>query len=137
VEFTESGISIFPSSRRIALKPCEFERLVSMINKSGYWQLRFEVPPQESVTDGCGYSLEANTSTQYNFVGTGGACNDTGDFAKACQTLVDFAGLERRIDLAWRPRSDTTTKHIIVEDVQLEDVKEPRKHHPPKMPHPN
>jgi hypothetical protein len=124
------------SSRTIPLKAGEFDTLVSRINGSDYWQLPYDGPPREASFDGCYFSLEASTANQYNFVGTGSS-RDTGGFAKACQALVDFAGLERKIDLVWRPRSDTTARHIIVDDVQLEDVKpEPRKHHPKKL-HPN
>jgi hypothetical protein len=128
------------TSRTIVLQPGEFERLVALINQSGYWKLPYDIPPQEDVTDGCGYSLEANTTKQYNFVSTGGACMDTGGFAKACQALVDFAGLQRKVRVAARNTSSSTdtTKTWIVDDVQLEDVKEPPHPNPhPKKPHPN
>ena len=127
------------TSRTIALKPGDFDKLVSTINNSHYWQLPFDIE-QEAVMDGCGYSLEANTSDQYNYVGTGGACSDTGAFAKACQALVDFAGLQKKISLVWIPKKDTSKRPVVIQDVQLEDIKEtppPRKSHHPKKPHPN
>jgi hypothetical protein len=109
------------TSRTIILKPGEFERLVSVINKSGFWELPYEMPCQDRPMDGWGYSLEANTAMRYNYVGAGSCVPDTGSFTKACQTLVNFAGLERKIRLVWNPTIVADTS------VQLEDVKEPRK----------
>jgi hypothetical protein len=118
------------TSRTIPLKRGEFEHFLDLINKSGYWRLPIHLQ-SEAVMDGDGYSLEANTATQYNFVGTGGICLDTGrPFARACQALVDFAGLQKKIYLVG-------TYSIKVDSVQFEDVKpEPKKHHPKKL-HPN
>jgi hypothetical protein len=127
--------------KRIKITPSGFEHLVQAINASGYWHLPYkEVPCENCAMDGGGFSLEANTSSQYNFVSSGGP--DTSLFNKACQELVRHAGLEKKIQLVWEDRStqpDTAKHSVIVEDVQLEDVKEPKKnrHHPLKTPHPN
>jgi len=113
--------------RTIPLKRGEFEHFVDLINKSGYWRLPIHLP-SEDVMDGSGYSLEANTAEQYNFVGTGGICQDTGrPFAKACQALVDFAGLRQKIYLVG-------TYSLKVDTVQFQDVKhEQKKHHPRRL----
>ena len=126
------------TTRVIDLNPGEFDHFVSLINQCGYWNMPYELPHEE-VMDGCGYSLEANTSNQYNFVGTGGVCADTGGFAKACQALIDYAGLGAKLHIARKkPLGTDTTKPFIAEDVQFEDVKsphEPHKKNHPKKPH--
>ncbi len=129
------------TSRTINLKPVEFQNLIEIINHSGFWRLPYRMPCEDPPFDGYGYILEANTAHQYNYVGAASCDPDTGSFAKACQALVNFAGLQRKIHLVWNPATDTTrhAKPIIVEDVQLEDVKEPRhpKPHHSKKPRPN
>jgi hypothetical protein len=102
------------TSRTLLLKPGDFEHLVSLINRSGYWQLPYEMPCPERPFDGWGYSLEANTAHQYNYVEAGSCIPDTSNFTKACQALVNFAGLERKIHLLQNPsiEVDTTTSQI-------------------------
>lgn len=135
-EYPQSKPSFAFTSRTIPLQPVEFQHFVSLINESGYWKLPYKIPCSDPPFDGWGYSLEANTAHQYNFVGAGSCDPDTGSFAKACQALVNFAGLQKKITIVWNPTMVVdSSKHIVIEDVQLEDVKEkspPHKPHHPK-----
>jgi hypothetical protein len=118
------------SSKTIRLSPHDFVHLISVINASGFWHLPYNMPCQFRPMDGWGYSLEANTSSRYNYV-SAAMCGDstTSAFDSACQELVRYAGLEKKIHLIWNKtmRADSARKPLVVQDVQLEDVKEPRK----------
>jgi hypothetical protein len=129
------------TSKKIPITTATFDHLVKGFNDAGYWHLPHELPCQFPPMDGWGYSLEANTARQYNYV-VAGSCDDKGRaFDSACQELVRYAGLEKMIHLIPDWRADTTRKPIVIEDVQLEDVKEPKpqkpKHQPIKTPLPN
>jgi hypothetical protein len=126
---------------KTALTEKQYQYLVDLINASGYWQMPNTPRCTEEFTDGDGFSLEANTPEKYNVV-AGPVChNDSSRYYKACQELVRYAGLEKMIHLIPDWRADTTRKPIVIEDVQLEDVKEPKpqkpKHQPIKTPLPN
>ena len=73
----------------------EFYRIVSLINKSGYWKLPMHLTSKEESSDGFEYILEANTAKKYNCV-FADDFNDEEDFKKACQELVACAGLDVR-----------------------------------------
>jgi hypothetical protein len=121
----------------------EYHSFVNRLNASGYWQMPYKRECNEAIADGPAYlALEANTPEKYNFV-SGYVCpNDTIDFYKACQELVRYAKLDKEFGLLWidHPQPDTSTrKPIVIQDVQLEEVKEPKKekHKRIKTPHPN
>ncbi|HEV3411737.1 MAG TPA: hypothetical protein VG101_04620 [Puia sp.] len=131
----------YQSSTR-AITQSEYQLFIDSLNASGYWHLPYVRECHEGIAvDGPSYfSLEANTPDQYNFVSGYPCPNDTNLFYKACQHLARLAGLEKEIDLLWIEVPPDTTQHkkpIVVEDVQFEDVKEPRKPHHPKKLHPN
>jgi hypothetical protein len=125
--------------KTIPLKPADFKHLITVINESGYWHLPFKFPCEDPPMDGWGYQLEANTVYQYNFVGAGSCDPDTSAFTKACQELVHYAGLDDKIQLVTKIDPQTHREPVVVEDVQLEDVKEPNqpKRKKIKTPHPN
>lgn len=113
----------------------DFNHLVEIINKSGYWKMPYAFPSDDCCTDGYGYSLEANTAHKYNFA-TATISFDSSkqriNFSKACQEIIKYAHLEKEISL-WDD-SKTDTSHIVIQDVQLEEVKPPpskynKKHH--------
>lgn len=118
------------TSKSIALKPGEFQHFVSLINQSDYWQLPIGGPPHEAAMDGCSYSLEANTTDRYNFVQTGGI-PDTGSFAKACQALVDFAGIKKEVYVSSPIQLEVDT------GIAYPEVHQPRRSHRVKKPPPN
>jgi hypothetical protein len=126
--------------KSIKTKKEDFDNFVTLLNSSGYWHLPITMPLVERRMDGWGYTLEANTQVQYNTVSDGSYGDDTSQFTKACQTLLDLAGLEKKITIFHDGTADTTSTKPIVEDVQLREVKEPdqsRKSKKPKKLHPN
>jgi hypothetical protein len=128
------------TTKMISLKPDDFKHLVNTVNASGYWHLPPNLPCEEPPMDGWGYQLEVNTASQYNFVGAGSCDPDTSAFTKACQLLVHYAGLDKKINLVSQVDPKTHRTPIVVEPVQLEDVKEEpvkHKHKKLKTPHPN
>ena len=115
------------TTKTIPLKPAAFKHLITVINASGYWHLPFKIPCESPPMDGWSYQLEANTAYQYNLVSAGSCDPDTSAFAKACQELVHYAGLDDKIHLVTQVDPQTHRQPVVVEDVQLEDVKEPKK----------
>lgn len=79
----------------------QYYKLVSTINKSGYWKFPIFLKPKEEYTDGFEYILEANTSKKYNFV-SAGDINDEREFQKACQALIDAAGMGKEYQVYWK-----------------------------------
>jgi hypothetical protein len=115
-------------TKKIVLSSSEFGHLVSVINDSGYWKLPYSVPCFAEFFDGYGFSLEANTRTQYNFVEAGTCNEDRSKFAHICQEIVKCAALEKDVDLLWftRPKAkEEGPSDVFVQDVTLADVKEP------------
>lgn len=81
----------------------DFRHIVSVINASGYWNMPPQIVCKEvGATDGEGFSLEANTFKKYNYVAFG-TCNDNTKqqlaFCKACQEIIKYAKLNKRIQL--------------------------------------
>jgi hypothetical protein len=119
-------------SKKIPITPPIFAHLISGFNAAGYWRSPLDVACSDYPFDGDGFTLEANTALQYNFV-RGGSCSDadSGHFKHACLELIRYAGLK---NLIWDETApgDTVKKPFIIDDVQLQDVKEepsePKKH---------
>jgi hypothetical protein len=117
--------------RTVRLLEKDYTHLLETINQSGYWKMPYEFDCENVGPDGCGYSLEANTNKQYNLVNSGN-CDDTLQsavkFAKACQEIINFAHLEKEIS-TWSDKRETdTSKNIVIEDIQLPEIKEPKWH---------
>ena len=121
-----NSIPIKYTTTKIPISPEEYRRLVSAINASGYWRLpsRHTYPP--GGTEGS-YSLEANTPQQYHYVHDPYDLNDSGKYALACQELVNSAKMGKEIRLVSDHTIDTVKPAMIIQDVQLEEVKEPKK----------
>jgi hypothetical protein len=126
------------TTKKIPITRSDFIHLVTVINASGYWRLPPKLPCQYPPMDGWGYDLEANTAFKYNFV-SAGSCEDsvTHPFTKACQQLVRYAGMDKRIHLYSELKSDTVKQPLIIEDVQLEDVKQELPKHKHRKPRQN
>ena len=129
--------------KTVKITPETFHRLVEQINASGYWQFPPKTPPDDEkfdVFDAAGYILEANTPQKYNMVE---GCLCGGDSIRRIESILDELAKAAKMDkeiIGDTTRSDTIRRTLIVDDVQLEDVKEPKKpkhRHPVKTPHPN
>lgn len=126
-EFAHSKPLFTYTRKSIRINQEDYDHFVSLLNASGYWQLPISMPSLEAGFDGWGYTLEANTALQYNNVSDGNGGAETSQFARACQMLIDLAGLEKKIKIYYGGPADTAArKPVVVEDVQLEDVKEPK-----------
>lgn len=78
----------------------EFYKLIKDINASDYWALSFRVKCNYYPdTDGDAFSLEANTKEKYNIVLLNGCYNDHLNFTKACQKLIQLAGVGKEYGL--------------------------------------
>lgn len=75
-----------------------YRHLVELINTSGYWTISKKDECWGVVADGASFSLEANFPSKYNIVEKS-ICNDSSLFKKACQELVNEAGLGSEIKL--------------------------------------
>ena len=115
------------SLKRIPISKKTFTHIVSSLNKSGYWQLPFEVKCVEMPTDGCTYILEANTQSRYNIVRRVDCPYDTSEYVKACQELVTQARMEKEINLVWNfkkyPRDYVSPENSKVRELQLQELK--------------
>jgi hypothetical protein len=111
------------------IEPAAYKTFVDSLNASGYWEMPYKRECNVEMADGPAYfSLEANTPNRYNFVNGYSCPNDTNRFYKACEQLIHLAGLDKEFHLLWiEPPPDTTArKPLVIENVQLEDVKEPK-----------
>lgn len=88
------------TTKTISISKQQYRQLVMAINNSGYWQLPYYVHSTEQYTDGFSYYLEANTNKKYNCVGADNI-NDKKPFAKACQALIDAAGMGKEYTVYW------------------------------------
>ncbi len=79
--------------KKIPITDSAFDHLVKGFNDAGYWRIALDVPCSETPFDGDGFTLEANTASQYNLV-SGSSCSDadSGRFKQACQELIHYAG---------------------------------------------
>ena len=88
------------SVAKINLTRQQYNSLIQEINSSGFWSLPYEVKCEATPTDGFGFTLEANTHEKYKVVSIG-VCgeNNASKFTKACQKLIQFAKLDKEINL--------------------------------------
>lgn len=91
-------------------KQKDFDHFVAQLNASDYWHLPVTMPTLEAKFDGWGYTLEANTALQYNVVSDGSYGDNTTQFTKACQTLIDCAGLQKKIKIFYDSTQNASPK---------------------------
>lgn len=106
----------------VTLTKEKFLAIINEINNSGYWKLPYHVE-YGGCMDGFGFTLEANTATKYKIVSASSCNGDTSKFSKACQKLIDYAGLEKEVQVYYSPNiSDTSKSRLVIQDVQLESI---------------
>jgi hypothetical protein len=118
-------------SKEIPITNDDYKRIVSGINKTGFWEFPTEFECIDRPMDGQGYILEANTRSKYNYVHISD-CEEPSSrktqFAKACQELVKLSGLDKEISLYWDGKTNPAdTTELQVQDIELENIKEPPK----------
>jgi hypothetical protein len=92
---------------KINLSKQEYKSLIQQINSSGFWTMPYKIECQYQPMDGDGFTLEANTRKRYKIVNVGGCPGDTTKFTKACQKLVEFAKMDKEIQLIWNWSGET------------------------------
>lgn len=81
----------------VSISSSLYNKLLSKINSSGYWQLPPHIECGQEYLDGYGFILEANTDRKYNYVGLANCPEKSLMFSKACQAIIDAAGLDKKI----------------------------------------
>jgi len=88
-----------------------FREMVEQINASGYWKLPHHIDDGAGAADGTSFTLEANTAAKYNIVNRVGDPGNGGGFAGLCQKIIEFAGLDKKLD------TDPAWKTVVVKPV--------------------
>lgn len=85
----------------ILLSKEKYDTLINIIDASGYWSLPYKRECENETMDGYGFTLEANTQRKYNIVFSTDCPGDTTKFTKACQKLIEYANMDKKINLIW------------------------------------
>ncbi len=96
-------------SLKINLSNREYHCLINEINESGYWSLPFEFEMSEDAPNNSygSFYLEVNTKSKYKVVKFGNWDIDVPiAFKKACQRLVNLAGLNKEIGIYREDKSN-------------------------------
>ena len=111
-------------SKSIPISKKIFNRLAKLINESGYWQMQRQSDCKDIPTDAEGFSLEANTPTEYKFVTSASCPDDKRKFTLACQEIVKYAGLDKEIKFIWSGEvTQPDTSDLLETPIILKDVK--------------
>ena len=78
------------STKKISISQAEYNKLVTSINESGYWQLPFKFNCHNIPTDAGVYTLEANTITKYNIVKSVD-CGDSSKYLDILRVIIKAA----------------------------------------------
>mgnify|MGYP006943152774 CR=1 FL=1 len=92
---TTYSIQITPISKSL------FVRLIDTLNSAGYWRMPYQINCNNIPTDAGGFVLEANTGLKYNVVKSIDCPGDSSRYNKACQEIINAAGLKKEIQLIW------------------------------------
>ena len=87
------------SIRKIPITKKIFGNLVKNINEAGYWRMPFENLCYPIDNDPSSFILEANTPDKYNVAMSLICSNDTTNYKKACQELINYAKMDKEIHL--------------------------------------
>jgi hypothetical protein len=86
------------SMTSVLLTDSQLKQFLDLLDKSGYWNLPYDIHCDDPPTDGEGFILEANTEHYYNAVGAS-SCSDSNSSTKlktACQQLIDYSGFGKQ-----------------------------------------
>ncbi len=86
------------STETIRLSSRKYSKIISLINKSGYWKMPPSTQCKVTVVDGGASILEANTKHQYNYVASGSCTEEKSAFEKACSEITRLAEMEKRFE---------------------------------------
>jgi hypothetical protein len=86
--------------KKIKLSKQQYCNLIESLNKTGFTTLPWKIDYPENVTDGGGYTFEANTKNKYKFFVCYGLPIDTLPITRFCQYLIDFSKIDKKITLS-------------------------------------
>lgn len=118
-----SGETFSPVISRFPITKQQYTSFIQAINSSGFWALPHKIDCNVSMTDGYGFRLEANTRAKYKVVDVAGCPNDSSDFTKACQRIIEFAKQDKKFDLIG-DESSSTVDTVVIQEVELEQINE-------------
>jgi hypothetical protein len=98
----------------------QYRSLVEGINTSGFWSLPYHIDCAASIADGVEFTFEANTKKKYKVVWVFSCPNDTSNFHKACQKIVEAAKMDKEVQLIWWENPDTSTEKV--EPVKIQSI---------------
>jgi hypothetical protein len=104
----------------------QYKSLVEGINTSGFWSLPYHIDCAASIADGVEFTFEANTKKKYKVVWVFSCPNDTSNFHKACQKIVEAAKMDEEVQLVWWEKNSTSTEKVEpvkVKSVTIEPIK--------------
>jgi hypothetical protein len=87
------------SIKKIGISRLQFYKLIEHINTLGFWKLPYRIECVEIMTDDFAYFLELNTPNQYKIVKAVGCPDETTNFLKLCEKIVQQAGMQKQIHL--------------------------------------
>jgi hypothetical protein len=87
------------SINKIGFTKQKFFKLIEEINSSGFWKSPFKLNCDAASTGDFGYFLEMNTPNQYKIVKAVGCPDETTNFLKLCEKIVQLAGMQKQIQL--------------------------------------
>lgn len=86
-------------TKKIKLSSKQYCNFIDSLNASGFWSLPWRIDFPEEVTDGGGYTFEANTKNKYKIVICFDLPIDSLRLTEFCRSLISFADIDKRIKL--------------------------------------
>ena len=95
---------------KISISTFQYRKLIKLINESGYWKMPIRNHCSNPPSDGFEFILEANTGLKYNFVQSGMCLDNSTNFTKACQELIKYAKVDKKIWVDLNERNNNKNK---------------------------
>lgn len=121
-----TGEKFIPEIAKFPLTKQQYISIVQEINASGFWAMPWRIECRETMTDGYGFHLEANTKNKFQIVYVMGCPDDSTKFTKACQKIIETAKMDKKYNLIWSGEV-ATVDSIDVAPVELEQIKKEKK----------
>lgn len=114
------------SFRRYSITSQQYNSIIQHIKSSGFWQMPYTLKCEYPSADGAGFVLEANTSKKYGIVRAKDCPDDSSEFTKACQEIINMARMDKEVNLIWDGSIDTLN-NLLIQDVELAPVSEEKR----------
>lgn len=77
--------------RKVKLSKKEYNSLIKEINSAGFWTMPHTIECDISMTDGDGFTLEANTKNKWQMVTVNSCSSTEPKFRKVCKRILAYA----------------------------------------------